>query len=64
MAVDRAASALAVDVLLILSGASIVVLLSPGEFKGLLGEPVTREEALDALAGVKVASMVLVNHWP
>ena len=64
MAVNRAANAEVVDVLLILGGAAIVVLLSPGGLKGLLGEPVAREEALDALASVKVASMVLVNHWP
>ena len=64
MAVNRAASAVVVGALLILGGAAIVILLSPGGLKGLLGEPVAREEALDALAGVKVASMVLVNHWP
>ena len=64
MAVDRAANAVVVDVLLILGGAAVVIRLSPGGLKGLLGEPVAREEALDALAGVKVASMVLVNHWP
>ena len=64
MAVNRAARAVAVDVLLILGGAAIVIVLSPGGLKGLPGEPVTREEALDALAGVKVASMVLINHWP
>ncbi len=64
MAVNRVASALAVDVLLALGGAAIVIVLPAGGLKGLLGEPVAREEALDALAGVKVASMVLVNHWP
>ena len=33
MAVNRAASAVLVDVLLILGGAAIIILLSPGELK-------------------------------